>query len=187
MVDVRPYLEGNKGQRHPTSTSADVAYRVINNDNGDAIIVGESIEGKSEASAVWKIYRNYYNTNNLSFEKKKWPQNSNSKADNDYQHIWDSSDTATITGITAANPPVVTTDGVHGWASNDKVFIEDAGGMTEVNSLNSADRIYKITVLSTTTFSLQDEDGVDIDGSGYTTYTSGGTASRSDMLNHTYS
>lgn len=187
MVDVRPYLEGAEGMRHPTSRKSDVTQRVINNDNGDVVIYGEAIEGTAESDSAWKIFRCYYSTTNLSFESKKWPQNASSKADNDYQFIWDSSDTASITGITAQNPPVVTTSSAHGWSDGDKIFIESVAGMTEINSLNSSDRIYKIANSTATTFELTDEDDTNINASGYTAYSSGGTATRADMINYTYS
>lgn len=72
---------------------------------------------------------------------------------------------AYIAGITEANPAVVTAYR-HGFVTNQVAFIEDAGGMVEVN-----DRYFKITVIDGDTFSL---DGVD--SSGYTTFTLGGTA-----------
>jgi len=72
----------------------------------------------------------------------------------------------TVSGITQANPAVVTTSSAHGLETGDIVRLYDVGGMTEVN-----DAGYTITVVSTTTFSL---DG--IDSTGYTAYTSGGTA-----------
>ena len=53
---------------------------------------------------------------------------------------------------TRANPCVVTTAAVHGYATGDTVYIYDAG-MTQLN-----DRHFVITVLSTTTFRLNDED-----------------------------
>ena len=77
------------------------------------------------------------------------------------------------TGITAATPPVVTTDSNHGYTTGDEVFIENAGGMVEVNQ-----RSYHITVLSDTTFSLQDREDVDIVGAGYTAHTTGGTSAK---------
>jgi len=70
---------------------------------------------------------------------------------------------ATITGITAANPGVVTAT-AHGFVTGDLVSIHNVAGMTEVN-----DRIYYITYLTDDTFSI-------VDTSGYTAYTSSGTA-----------
>jgi hypothetical protein len=75
-----------------------------------------------------------------------------------------------ITGATAANPVVITSVG-HGFSTGDEVYIGAVGGMTELNTRN-----FLITVLTPDTFSLQDLQGVDIDGTGYTAYTSGGVA-----------
>jgi len=76
----------------------------------------------------------------------------------------------TITGITAAEPPVVTCTG-HGFSDLDEIHISGVVGMTEVNGLR-----FKVSNKTTNTFELQDLSRVDIDGSGYTAYSSGGSA-----------
>jgi aspartate 1-decarboxylase len=76
----------------------------------------------------------------------------------------------TITGATAANPVVVTTSAAHGYSSGDQVLIEAILGMTELN-----DRWFTVTVLTTTTFSLNSEDGTT-----HTAYTSAGTSKKAD-------
>lgn len=82
-----------------------------------------------------------------------------------------SAPTLTITGITAAEPPVVTYTGTQPDAE-DRVYIESVVGMTEVNG-----NYYRIASVTSTTFTLTDtDDGTNIDGTGFTTYTSGGTA-----------
>jgi len=68
-----------------------------------------------------------------------------------------------ISAITKANPAVVTT-GTHNLVDGDVVQITGVVGMTEVNN-NS----YIVNVTSSTQFEL-----VDIDSTGYGTYTSGG-------------
>jgi len=77
-----------------------------------------------------------------------------------------------ISGITAANPAVVTT-ATHGYSTDDVIYISGVTGMTEVNSL-----FYKVTALSNTTFSLRDMSGAAVDSSAYTAYSSGGNAQR---------
>lgn len=84
---------------------------------------------------------------------------------------------ALISGVTAADPVVVTTTAAHGFQSNQVVRITDLGsdmptsrGMDQLNNNR-----YKITVIDTTSFSLQDPvTGEDIDGSAYTAWVSGG-------------
>ncbi|MBL7988904.1 MAG: hypothetical protein JNJ94_12645 [Chlorobi bacterium] len=72
-----------------------------------------------------------------------------------------------VSGATNATPIVVTTSATHGLSTGDKVAICGVGGNTNANG------VFSITVLSTTTFSVQDvRTGTDIAGSG--SYTSGG-------------
>lgn len=74
-------------------------------------------------------------------------------------------DTATITNITQANPGQVTTSAAHGFTSGEFVGITGVVGMTEVN-----DTSFQITVVDATNFTIG------VDTSGYTAYTSDGTA-----------
>ncbi len=76
----------------------------------------------------------------------------------------------TITGITGANPGVVTATG-HGFSTGDLVYIDSVVGMTQVNNTH-----FKITVLGANTFSLQTPGGVNVNTSGYTAYSSAGKA-----------
>lgn len=77
----------------------------------------------------------------------------------------------TVSGATQASPVVITTSAVHGLTDGDRVFLTDVGGMVEISNNE-----YQVDVLTTTTFALQDFQGNSIDGTGYTAYTSGGTA-----------
>lgn len=76
-----------------------------------------------------------------------------------------------ITGATKASPCVITAVS-HGRSDSDKIYIENVGGMIELNN-NS----YFVDVLTTDTFALYtDEDlTTPVNSTGYTTYTSGGT------------
>ena len=76
-----------------------------------------------------------------------------------------------ITGITAADPGVVTSAD-HGFEDGQVVLIEDVVGMTEVN-----DTHFTISNATDDTFELQTQAATpaDVDTSGYTAYTSGGT------------
>ena len=77
----------------------------------------------------------------------------------------------TITGVTQASPAVVTAAG-HGLATGDRIIITKVVGMTELNSASR--NPYVVTVLSSSTFSLQDIYGNNIDSSSFTAYSSGG-------------
>ena len=75
--------------------------------------------------------------------------------------------TKSISAITKANPAVVTATS-HGYSNGDHVWINDVGGMTEVNG-----RRYTVANKTTNTFELSG-----VDSSNYTTYTSSGTAAK---------
>jgi len=80
--------------------------------------------------------------------------------------------TTAITGITQANPGVVT-DVAHGYANGQTVQLAAIGGMTQLNG-----RFVKVAGVAANTFQLQDLNGVNINTTGYGAYTAGGTAAR---------
>lgn len=74
----------------------------------------------------------------------------------------------TITGATKANPVVITAAN-HGFSDGDLVDIVDVVGMSELNGNR-----YLVANKTTNTFEIQTESAVDVDGTGYTAYASGG-------------
>lgn len=78
---------------------------------------------------------------------------------------------ATISGITQANPGVVTCT-PHGFLAGDLVVIQAVAGMTEVN-----DRLFTVASPTATTFALSG-----VDTSLYTAYSSGGNVSLFGVL-----
>ena len=78
----------------------------------------------------------------------------------------------TITGITQANPAVVTASS-HGYSNGDEVLISGVSGMTEVNG-----KRFLVADKTTNTFELQDKDGVDINSTSFTAYASGGVSNK---------
>ena len=86
----------------------------------------------------------------------------------------------TITGITQANPGVVSIT-AHGYSNGDTVVISGVVGMTEVNG-----KRFKVANVNTDDFELQDIDGVDIDTTSFTAYASGGIANRVYQIATTY-
>ena len=84
--------------------------------------------------------------------------------------------TKSITAATSANPVVITSAG-HGYSNGDRVFIASVAGMTELNN-----REFTVANKTTDTFELSG-----IDGSGFTTYTSGGTCGKIVEVTTTYS
>jgi len=75
-----------------------------------------------------------------------------------------------ITGITQANPGVITIAG-HGYSNGEELYIASIVGMTELNS-----KRYLAAGVTANTFTLTDLDGNAIDTSSFTAYGSGGTA-----------
>jgi hypothetical protein len=76
----------------------------------------------------------------------------------------------TITGITQANPGVVTS-AAHGYANGDEIVITGIVGMTELNGRN-----FIVRDVTTDTFTLEDMYGVAVDTTGFGAYVSDGTA-----------
>lgn len=77
-----------------------------------------------------------------------------------------------VTGITQANPGVVTS-AAHGFANGDRVFVSGVVGMTQVNG-----NYYTVAGAAANTFQLADLNGNLVDTSAYTAYSSGGTVAR---------
>lgn len=76
-----------------------------------------------------------------------------------------------ITGITQANPTVVTV--ANTWAVNDWVFISGVVGMTQINN-----RFYRISARTAANITLQRLNGTALDSTTYTAWSSGGTVQR---------
>jgi len=83
--------------------------------------------------------------------------------------------TKSITGATVANPVVISSAG-HGYSNGDRVFIKDVSGMVEVNN-----REFTVANKTTDTFELSG-----VDGTGFGTYTSGGTSGKIVEVTTTY-
>lgn len=78
-----------------------------------------------------------------------------------------------ITNATTTNPVVITTGTTHSFTEGRPVTMTDVGGMTQLNGNE-----YYMDILTGTTFALYEDDAlsVPLDGTGFTTYTTGGVA-----------
>lgn len=84
---------------------------------------------------------------------------------------WTTGTAKNITGVTRANPGVVTSNG-HGFVTGDVVWISDVSGMTQLN-----DSAYRVVRINNNTFSLQTTSGTTVrtrSQDGYSSYSSGG-------------
>lgn len=78
-----------------------------------------------------------------------------------------------ITGVTKANPGVVTS-AAHGYSNGDEIIITGVVGMTQLNGRN-----FVVQNVTANTFQLYDTFGTNaINTSGYTTYSSGGVCNK---------
>lgn len=109
----------------------------------------------------------------------------------DFLNVLDNADQNIITGCTEADPGVITytsanyTGGdLDAVADGDIVEITGVAGMVELNT-----NFYLINNINTgaKTFELQTLAGVDVDTTGFTTYTSGGVMHKRTFSNYTFS
>jgi Flp pilus assembly protein TadG len=83
--------------------------------------------------------------------------------------------TTAITGATMANPVVVTSP-THGLANGEMIRITGVNGMTQLN-----DEYYRVANVTANTFELRNESNTsNINGTSYSTYSSGGTVACRD-------
>lgn len=84
-----------------------------------------------------------------------------------------------ITGITQANPPVVTTSGAHGITANDYFYIDGVVGMERPNGISGVNgRIFRPGNITSNTVQLVDPFGFTVNSTGWTAYSSGGTTAK---------
>lgn len=81
-------------------------------------------------------------------------------------------------GVTQADPVVVTTTSAHGLTTGDRIRIQGVKGMSEINNY------FLTVVLTSTTFSIQDTGGTDVDGTSFGAYLGGGAVY--DTVNRLY-
>lgn len=92
------------------------------------------------------------------------------------------SGSATITGATQADPCVITTSSAHGFLDGATVLIASVSGMTVLNNNK-----YMVKNPTATTFELADHTNTPVDATGFTAYSSGGTATQSTTRWGTFS
>lgn len=88
-----------------------------------------------------------------------------------------------ITGITQANPAVVTYSGADNYANGDEVILSGIVGMTELNG-----RRFIVANVDTgaNTFELTTTGGANVNSTGYTAYSSGGSVEEIVTVTTTY-
>lgn len=180
----RPYKFGEQNRHILVATDGELSVRLVNDASGNLIWVGKAVVGASEALAKWQIAKLVYDANG-NLISVTWPQDSAGKASEDYEFTWDGETTTAITGISQANPGVVTMAS-NPFTDGDIVIIEGVTGMTEVNYDDTTANMFIVASGTGTTFELTDLDGANLDTSGYTAYSANGTVNAVSFANYTF-
>jgi hypothetical protein len=175
----RPFKYGHNDRREFIVQDSEVSVVAINDTDGNLVFLGRAKAGIGLSEEKWQIRKVSYDTNN-GVTRVQWPQNSENVATTDFELAWNSETDLTITGITKANPGVVTVSAIGNLTNGDKIVIQDVTGMTEVNFDGS--NIYTVANIAGNTFELSGTNT-----STYTTYSSGGTVVFGEVVNYTYS
>ena len=175
----RPFKYGADDRREFIVQESEVSLVAINDTSGNPVFLGRAKPGTALSDQKWQIRKITWDSNS-SPTRVQWPQNSESKASNNYEFIWNADTNLTITGITQANPAVVTVSSIGTLVNGDKIVIQNVTGMTEVNFDGS--NIYTVAGIAGSTFQLQG-----IDSTAYGAYSAGGTVTFGAVINHTYS
>ncbi len=87
-----------------------------------------------------------------------------------------------ITGVTQANPATLSVSGFPPWGVGNWIFVEGVGGMTQLN-----DRYFNMNTFDSINMALgRIIDDANINSTGYSAYTTGGTAARVYTINSPY-
>ena len=139
--------------------------------DGDAESVA-IIPGTGE-DEVWVSVERIINGSTFRYIEQFQPRDYDDQEDGffvDSGLTFDGGDPVNITRVTKAFPAVVTALS-HGFSDGEQVRISSVLGMIELN-----ENVYTVDDSTTHTFSLEDSTGtVDIDSTGFTTYTSNGS------------
>jgi hypothetical protein len=131
-----------------------------------------TIVAEGDEDAIYVIVERVINGNTKKYVERFASRNFDSIEDGYFVDCGISYDgnPKTITGITKANPGVVTSN-AHGYSNGDDLDLSEIEGMTELNG----QRVY-VKNKTANTYELADEFAANINTSAYTTYESGGVS-----------
>lgn len=175
----RPFKFGERDRRELIVQDSEVSLVTINDTNGNPIFLGRAKAGEPLTEDRWQIRKVAYDSAQ-GVIRLTWPQDTDGNASTDYEFIWSSVANLTITGISQANPGVVTVSNIGSLQNGDKIVIQEVVGMTSVNFTGS--NIYTVANIAGATFELQG-----IDTSLFSGYGSGGIVIYGEVINYTYS
>lgn len=162
---------------------SDDACRVFNDANGNPLFVAYGRPGADDEREVWQIRQIVYDENGNPSEILFPVEPGAQEPSNDYIFAWNGGVSFSVTGITQADPGVVTVGDIAGLQDGDVVSFVGVGGMVEVNR-----QLFIVAEVddNTDTFELTDMNGDDVDTAGFGAYTSGGTVVLFNAFNYRY-
>lgn len=171
------------GKRHP-SIASDWQFKANKGGETYSRYIAYARVGAAVSAAAWRIEEVLEDAsgNVMSIKHARTGSNAISKFD----QIFDASSALTPSAITKAANGQITTSAAHGLSNGDKVEMVDIGGMVELNSDTTVDAtgdgaiVATITVVDPTNFTI------DINTTGYTTFTSGGSIYPKTVFGLTY-
>jgi hypothetical protein len=177
-IENRPLKFGSNDRRELIVEDGEVSLIAVNDSTGSPIFLGRAKAGTALDAEKWQIRKITYDSNG-GVTRVKWAEDSQNKASTDYEFAWSSFTNLTITGITQANPAVVSVASTATLTNGDQIIITGVVGMTQVNFTGT--NIYTVANKAAGTFQLSG-----IDSSAYGAYVSGGSVDASEYINYTY-
>jgi len=178
-VQNRPMKFGERDRREFIVQDSEVSFIAINDTNGNPVFLGRAKVGVAQSEEKWQIRKITYDSNQ-GITRIQWPENDENNASSEFEFAWSSVSQLTVSGITNANPAVVTVSSIGALQNGDLVTLTGVAGMTEVNFTGS--NIYTVAGIAGATFQLQG-----IDSTAFGVYTSGGTVDFGEVISYTYS
>lgn len=175
----RPFKFGDRDRREFIVQDSEVSLVAINDTNGNPIFLGRAKVGTLITEDRWQIRKITYDSNQ-GVIRIEWAENDLNAASSEYEFAWSSVNNLTITGITQANPAVVTVASIGSLQNGDQIVIQEVAGMEEVNF--DGTNVYTVAGIAGATFQL-----LGINSTAYGMYTSGGIVEYGDVVNYTYS
>ena len=177
----RPFKYGSNDRREFIVQDSEVGVSAINDISGNPVFLGRSKVGTAQSEEKWQIRKVTYDSEQ-GVTRVQWPQNSDGNASADFEFIWTTVATLTITNISNALTGVVTVSSLGTLNNGDLIIIQGVSGMTEVNF--DGTNIYTVANKNAGagTFEL-----LGINTTAYGVYASGGTVTYGEVINYTYS
>jgi Ubiquitin-activating enzyme E1 FCCH domain len=169
---------GEKDRREFIVENSEVSLIAINNTDGSPLFLGRAKAGEPLDQPKWQIRKITYDEAG-GVIRMEWPLNDENAASTDYEFIWSSFSSLTITNISQAATAVVTVSSIGDLENGDLIVIQGVEGMTQVNFDGS--NVYTVANIVGSTFELQG-----IDSIAFSPYTGGGTVTFGEFLNYTY-